>query len=936
MYIPVSTYRVQLNSSFKLSDLTNLVDYLDKLGITTIYGAPFFQARAGSVHGYDVTDPHVISPKIGTLDEFGALAEKLKEKSMGWLQDLVPNHMAFDPANPWLMDIFEKGPYSLYYNFFDINWDYPEAALKGKLLAPFLGGELGELLQKGEIQLTYSQPGFGVTYYDLTYPLAWPSYYAVLSYGRELMKARREENEEAYNQFSQLLEKFQLVKVSFHEAFDAYSFPQWKENLHQQYTTLPPVRQTVDACLQTINSQPEALKAMLDEQFFQFSHWRTTESKINYRRFFTVNDLICLRMEDDQVFDYYHQFIKTLLDNQLIQGLRIDHIDGLYQPTGYLEKLRELVGEEVYLIVEKILESEEGLPDHWPVEGTSGYEFLSDVNRLLTEEKNQDRFSEIYQHFTRTALKYEDLVFDKKLFILKEKMGGELNNLTQQVLAITPANGGQDLKEAMAVLLASFPVYRIYPTRFPFNEIDWKVVDFAFSTAERRAPHLTEALHTIRAVFTREIEQAEALNFVMRLQQFTGPLAAKGVEDTVFYLFNRFISHNEVGDSPHLFGSTVEEFHQRMRERWQKTPLSINATTTHDTKRGEDARMRINVLSELPEEWDAAVFTWKEINQKHKQQLADKVVPDDNDEYFIYQALIGGFPMEGHVDEEFSQRLKVYLIKVVREAKANSDWSEPNGEYEQGIVAFIDTILRDQAFLAAFMPFFEKVRQYGMIYSLAQILLKVTAPGIPDTYQGCELWDLSFVDPDNRRWVNFTLRQRYLAEIEERPGERVGFIRELVQHNLDGRIKMLVLSHALNGRKKEPELFTYGEYLPLAVSGDGKHHIIAFARRAQDKWALVVVPKSITAISSEDDFGIGSPVWGNMAITLPEGAPVQWKNRLTDRNYNARPVETVVSVLHDASEDAFFDVCGESSGKVNQLFLREVLEDLPVAFLIND
>jgi (1->4)-alpha-D-glucan 1-alpha-D-glucosylmutase len=936
MYTPTSTYRIQVNETFRLSDVAGIVDYLHRLGISTIYSAPFFQARAGSTHGYDVTNPQVISSEIGTTTELQAIAGRLKEKNMGWLQDIVPNHMAFDSANLWLTDIFEKGKHSTYYRFFDIDWDYPEAGWTGKVIAPFLGGPLEEVVQKGEVQLQYNQRGFSIQYYSLEYPVSWPSYDTILAYGMDFLEAQAE-SAETVQSFRHLLEDFKSLSLGFDTSFDTHGAPQLKEQLYQLYTSSSIGKQIIDYCLETINRDPSAMLALLDRQFFRLDYWRTTEREINYRRFFTVNDLICLRMEDEPVFEQYHQFIKTLLDQGLIQGLRIDHIDGLYNPTGYLEKLRSLVGENVYVIVEKILESEEELPKHWPVEGTSGYEFLSEVNRLLTDDRNKDRLSEIYQHFIRTSPSYEDLVFEKKLFILKENMGGELNNLLSrmrpnEITAIQPNAAGEHFKEALAVWLASFSVYRVYPTQFPLNEVDANVVEASFTSAEKRAPQLKEALQTIHALFEGSGGD-EALRLVMRIQQFTGPLAAKGVEDTVFYLYNRLISHNEVGDSPHLVGTSAEAFHRRMQERLKNTPLSINATATHDTKRGEDARLRINVLSELPEEWQAAVFEWKEINEKHKRREGEKVTPDENDEYFIYQTLIGGFPMEGTADDTFQTRLTEYMIKVVREAKAHTNWSEPNEAYEKGVMAFIESILQDEEFLQAFRPFFGKVRQYGMLYSLAQTVLKTTAPGIPDVYQGCELWDLSFVDPDNRREVDFGLRQRYLDEIDDRlHRERDPFMQELVRSGHDGRIKLLCLYQALNARKQMPDLFAQGDYLPLTLTGNYKDHAVAFARKIANQWALVVVPKNIASISTVEQMGMGESVWGNTAVLLPEDAPEAWKNQLTDRRYQARATE----VSRYAATETYAGHAGNVGGSNRQLPLREILEVFPVALLMNN
>jgi len=943
MYIPASTYRLQVNSSFKLADIDKIVEYLSKLGITTIYAAPFFQSRTGSVHGYDVTNPHVINTEIGSLEEFASLVKKLREKNMGWLQDIVPNHMAFDSSNPWLMDIFEKGKHSEYYHFFDVDWNYTdqeflleeEKGLKGKVMAPFLGGQLPELIEEGEITIAFDKRGFFVKYYSLEFPLSLPSYSDILSFGKKLYNVKSEEDKEPYGRYRQFLMELNALKENFDTDFNPANLATFKELLFQIYDSETELREIIDHCMDTINTNPGSLESILDQQFFKLCHWKTSESKINYRRFFTINDLICLKMENPKVFDHYHTFIKELLEKGYVQGLRIDHIDGLYNPSEYLDKLRELTGEEIYIVVEKILESEEEMPDFWPIEGSSGYEFLSEVNRLFTQEKNKERFSNIYHDFINKSYSYEDLVFEKKMLILKEKMGGELENLVRKIEKITHHPRQENLKEALATFLASFPVYRVYPGQYPLEKPDLKVIDFAFARAERRSPHFKETFDFIKKIMLlKEDPNEDKLNFVIRTQQFTGPLAAKGVEDTVFYIYNRLISHNEVGDSPYLFGTSSEEFHHRMHERFNKTPYAINATATHDTKRGEDARMRINVLSEFPEEWTSAIYSWRDINKKYKKES----MPDDNDEYFIYQALVGGFPMDGKIDESFSQRLKDYLIKVVREAKVNTDWSKPNEDYENAITDFIEKILKDQEFMNAFLPLFEKVRDYGMVYSLGQTLLKTTAPGIPDTYQGCELWDLSFVDPDNRRFVDFELRQKYLEEIEEKiGGDLEVLLKDLVATKTDGRIKLFTLYQALNLRKRENELFKKGEYFQLTISGDHRDNVVAFARKLENKWALTIVPKTIGEISSEEEFGTGESVWGDTTLTLPEDAPQNWKNIFSNKKHQVQQIERAIGVQSVASSDAFMDpFVGNSSVIENQLLIAEVLSSLPVALLIED
>jgi (1->4)-alpha-D-glucan 1-alpha-D-glucosylmutase len=941
MNIPSSTYRLQVNSTFRFADLERIIPYLEKLGITTIYSAPIFKARPGSVHGYDISDPHVINPEIGSEEEFRRIVQQLKEKKMTWLQDIVPNHMAFDSSNPWLMDVFEKGKHSFYYDFFDIDWDYhddvyvldEEKGLKGKVMAPFLGAEPEELIGKGEIQLSYGERGFYIKYHTLEYPLSLPSYCDVLSYGKRFYEIKKDKHRGPYSEYLKLLKIANFIRDQFDQNFDAESGKAFKGMLYQQYQAGSELKLIIDHCLSTINSNPSSLEIILNQQFYKLVHWKTSEKKINYRRFFTINDLICLKIEDKKVFDHYHKYIKELLNKGWIQGLRLDHIDGLNDPSEYVERLRQLTGEETYIVVEKILESEEELQDYWPLQGTSGYEFLSVVNRLFTEDQNQTRFQDLYHDFLGRSLNYNDLIFEKKLFILKEKMGGELNNLLKLLLEISNEPLPSNLKDALAVFLSSFDVYRVYPSQIPLNDKDLEIVGKTFESAVSRFPSLSEPLSFIRNIFIDEQEE-KALTFVKRTQQFTGPLAAKGVEDTAFYIYNRLISHNEVGDSPRLFGTSVKEFHQRMRARFTKVPFSINATATHDTKRGEDARMRINVLSELADEWSSAVFTFKDINIKHKKDVNNVASPDSNDEYFIYQALLGGFPVNAHPDQGFIQRLKEYMVKVVREAKVHTDWSQPNEEYENAVVAFIQNILNDNEFLDVFKSLFEKAKNYGIIYSLSQCLLKCTAPGIPDTYQGTELWDFSFVDPDNRRVVDYKLREDYLNQLSE---PEVELIHNLVSSKEDGKIKLYTLYQVLNTRRSLQQLFKYGEYKNLEARGSRAQHVIAFARKWHKQLAIVIVPKNIVSISTEEQFGRGTEVWQDTAVILPVHSPVSFKNVLTKKKLSAKKLREAVS--HHEKEISIeiqesFNI--EQSLEEAEIYMSEVLEDLPVALLVSE
>jgi (1->4)-alpha-D-glucan 1-alpha-D-glucosylmutase len=935
MYIPASTYRLQANCNFQLHQMKDIVDYLNQLGITTIYCAPLFQSRCKSNHGYDVINPNVVNPELGTLDELQEITIRLKSLGMGWLQDIVPNHMAYDYTNVWLRDIFEKGQHSDYFDFFDIDWNYQSDQLHGKVLMPLLEEELNTLIDKRRIKIEYHQQGFFLNYGEVNYPLSWSCYYSILSYGIEKESNMQDLQKTDWQEYRHLLEDLKDVYTDFTDPFIANEMPQYKEKLYYLYLSNERIKNRIDIVVRAINEDVQALQFILDQQFFLLAPYHVTDHQINYRRFFIVNELICLRMENKKVFAHYHHFLKTLLDEGLIQGLRVDHIDGLYDPAGYLESLRELAGTDRYIIVEKILESEEMVPSYWPIQGTSGYEFLSCVNHLFTKPENEDKLTTIYKEFTGSDEPYDDLIFKKKILILTKKMNGELDNLLQSLVAIDPSKkDDHKLREALSVFLASFSVYRTYVKSLPLHEEDRVMIEKTFTKAEARRPDLLEQFQFLHSILLPEenndSNKEEKLKVLIRLQQFTGPLAAKGIEDTAFYVYNRLISHNEVGDCPKRFGISVKAFHENMKQRLKNLPLSINATSTHDTKRGDDARMRINVLSEIPEAWATLVTKWKHMNAAHKKNK----MPGLNDEYFIYQSLIGGFPANGIMNNNFLQRFKDFMIKAVREARTYTDWSDPNIEYEQNTLSFVDSILQDKEFMDSFLSFFQIVKHYGMILSLGQTLIKITAPGIPDTFQGSELWDLNFVDPDNRRIIDFDLRKKYLTEITEKySASKIDYLGELMDHASDGRIKLFTTWAALNERKHQPALYWSGEYISLAFAGAKSHCLVGYARRLKDQWSITIAPKEVKNTGSGNDFPLGD-IWEDTVIILPSDAPDAWNNIFTGENFLAGhyTIQDKQPESSDAPIDASFSdqiVIGK------RLLINSVLKNYPVALLTN-
>ncbi|MDO6391667.1 malto-oligosyltrehalose synthase [Pontibacter sp. BT731] len=884
VYIPSSTYRVQLSPQFTLRDLKNILPYLRDLGISTIYAAPFFTARPGSEHGYDVTDPHQINPEVGTMEELQEIAEELKAHGMGWLQDIVPNHMAFHPNNAWLMDVLEKGQKSRYYTFFDVNFSHTD--FKGQLMVPFLGEPLEEVVKQGQLNITFDELGFRLNYFDNVYPISIDSYTFLLEH-----LAERLTSSDGKTQLAEQVQK--LEQLMAQDTLEPNDWKQAKQALHQTVQERKELQQGIAAVLQGINDDSTAMQELLGQQYYILTHWQETEKQINYRRFFTVNDLICTAMEREEVFTHYHQFIKELCMRQLVQGLRVDHVDGLFDPDKYLTQLRELAGEQVYLVVEKILEGEENMPDYWPIQGNSGYDFLAWVSNLYTDAEGERKLTQVYRRLVPEApLDYEGLVYEKKLLILENYMQGELQNLLRLLRdsELLPASSeDKNWHHALATLLASFPVYRIYGHAFPLQSEAMEVVEKAFAIAHEKATDVKAELEHLRTLFESGDQDSEArrrdkLYFVMRSQQFTGPLAAKGVEDTTFYNYNRLLALNEVGNSPDVFNLDRRDFHERMQYRMQTYPNSINATATHDTKRGEGSRMRLQVLSELPEEWEKNAKDWMQLARQHSKENG----PTANDLYFILQTLVGVMPIDGRVDDTLVERVQEYLVKAFREAKANTNWSEPNEAYETATKDLVKKLLQeDEAFMASFRPFFRKAAHFGWLYSLCQTLLKTTCPGVPDVYQGCELWDFSLVDPDNRRPVDYEQRRQFLQEMKANE-QSEDLLEQLLSSPTDARVKLYLLHQVLHLRKEQKSLFDQGDYIPLQLKGKHSKQAMAFARRYENNWCIVVVPRLLTDIISENDLPLGEQVWDDTSVKLPADAPQVWQQLFGGQQVQAK------------------------------------------------
>jgi (1->4)-alpha-D-glucan 1-alpha-D-glucosylmutase len=904
MRLPCATYRLQFNQALTFQDARRLLGYLADLGISDIYASPIFKARTGSSHGYNIVDPNQINPELGDRKDFEELTGELKQYDMGWIQDFIPNHMAYDYQNRMLMDVLENGPNSEYFRFFDVEWDHPYEGLRGKIVAPFLGGFYGESLEKGEIQLRYDEDGLTVSYYDLRLPLAIESYEEVSTHVSKTLEQALVTNHpdrvRFFNTLSALKELPPGDKV--HERYRLIG--SIKRRLWEFYTQSDEIRGFVDAALRHFNGTPgnpesfNPLDQLLSEQRFRLSFWKVATEEINYRRFFNINELICLRVEDKDVFDHIHSLLFQLIGAGRISGLRIDHIDGLYDPAGYLEGLRARAGEQ-YICVEKILDLSEELPPGWPVQGTTGYDFMNYVNGIFCRKNNEKAFDRLYTQFTGLRTAYPDLTAEKKRLIMGKHMAGDVDNLAHFIKRISDRyRYGRDitlygLKRALVEIMVLFPVYRTYVDGRRYSARDRSYIKETIRRAARSNPGLQYELNIIEQILLlewdeslTEEERGQWVHLVMRFQQFTGPLMAKGFEDTVLYNYNRLLSLNEVGGDPGTFGIPVQVFHAFLHQRSEQWPHTLNATSTHDTKRGEDVRARINVLSEIPAEWRGKLRQWSRINRKKKRKLNNSPIPDRNDEYALYQTLIGAFPFDEDDYPAFVERIKEYIIKAIREAKVHTAWLKPDTAYEEAFIAFVESILQPSEgnpFLEAFVPFQQKTAFYGIFNSLSQTLVKITAPGVPDFYQGTELWDLSLVDPDNRRPIDFDRRRAMLENIKEGMKKDLpALIARLWATKGDGGVKLFLIHRALAVRRERSDIFQTGPYIPLATAGRWREHVIAFARKGEKAWALTIAPRFLTALIPEGTMPLGQEVWADTAVHLPADAPAVWQDAITN------------------------------------------------------
>jgi (1->4)-alpha-D-glucan 1-alpha-D-glucosylmutase len=906
---PRATYRLQLRGGVGFREAEALVPYLAALGVSHVYCSPYVEARAGSAHGYDVVDPRRLDPALGDEEAFHSFVAALRRHGMGQILDWVPNHVGIALGqNPWWQQLLAFGPTSPYADFFDVDWTPGRPELRGKVLLPVLGGPYGDVLERGElVPVRDLAGGLVVQYFDHRFPVS-PSSWGRLLATRLMACEPERDGEDARAALRRTLAALGSRAGRREERVERALEAQ--RALGALLDRDAPLRGRVDALVAELRGEPgrprsfDLLHRLLEAQHYRLAYWRVAAEEINYRRFFDINELAAVRMERSGVFDHTHERVFAWMESGWIDGLRIDHVDGLADPRGYCARIRQrFPSDRLYLLVEKILARDETLPEAWPVDGTTGYEFLNLLNALFVDPRGERALDRVYRAFTGETLPFDDVLRASKHRVMRTLLASELDGLASALDRLAQADRHtrdftlRALRSALAEIVAAFPVYRSYVATGDASETDRGYIARAVSEARRLGDDPESGLFEwIESALTADLARGkcssarrlEILRFVARFEQYTAPVMAKGLEDTSFYRYHRLVSLNEVGGDPRRFGADPRDFHVANRERASRHPSSMLSTSTHDTKRGEDARARIDVLSELTATWGESVREWARINRRARCMIDGEAAPSRKDEYLLYQVLVGSFPPENLDASDlaaYCERVQDYLVKALREGKERSSWRHPHLAYEQAVTAFIaDLLTPGSAFLEAFLPFQSQVAELGALNGLAQLVLKLTSPGVPDLYQGSESWDLSLADPDNRRPVDFRARSETLEALGRRVDESgavdLATLRELREGWRDGRIKHLVIWRLLAFRQRRPEIFVGAGYVPLVASGERAGNLCAFARTRGSDVLLVVVPRLCAALPrSSAPFPLGRDAWGETRVGIPDGCHVPvWRD----------------------------------------------------------
>jgi (1->4)-alpha-D-glucan 1-alpha-D-glucosylmutase len=852
---PRATYRVQLHSRFGFDAAAGIAGYLEDLGISHMYCSPYLEAVPGSTHGYDVINHHTVSRDLGGQTAFDRFCLTLGRHHLGQLLDVVANHMAIHRENRWWWDVLENGPASRYASYFDVDWDPPEAKLRNTVLLPVLGDHYGRILEAGELKIVREGGGFIVRYGpDEAWPLAPASADGILAAAAE--RCGSEELAFIADALGRLPRPTVTDPVALRRRHRD------KEILRTQLARLceldAKVCAAIDAQLITINSSPDALDAVFERQNYRLAFWRAAARDLGYRRFFDINTLVGLRVEDERVFEDTHSVILTWLAEGVIDGVRIDHPDGLLDPADYFRRLRE-ARPAAWILAEKILMRGERFRELWGIAGTTGYDFTNRVTGLFVDPDGEAPLTATYAAFTGVSATWDDVVYEKKQQVMREVLGSDLNRMTALFLSICERHRRMrdytrhELHDVLREVIACFPIYRTYvrADQGLVSDDDVRYVNEALEHAHARRPDLDPSLiDFLRNILLLRTRGEIETELVMRFQQMTGPAMAKGAEDTAFYCFNRLSALNEVGGEPGAWGVSVDEFHGACLETQARWPKTMLAATTHDTKRSEDVRLRIGLLSEIPECWEKAVARWSALNDRYRTNGT----PDRNMEYLYYQTLVGAWPIE-------AERMTAYLEKASREAKTHTSWTSPNRAYDEGLRRFVEGSLADAELRRQVQDFVDPLIAPARVTSLAQTLLRLTCPGVPDIYQGAELWTGSLVDPDNRRPVDYEERRRLLAALPHATPEAI------LERMEEGLPKLWVIRQALHLRRGHPEPFgVKGEYTPLPATGERAKHVVAFLRGDA---VATIVPRLVVRLAGD---------FGDTALTLPGG---RWRNELT-------------------------------------------------------
>jgi (1->4)-alpha-D-glucan 1-alpha-D-glucosylmutase len=977
-HVPISTYRVQVHGGFTLIEATAVVPYLQRLGVGAVYTSPYFTAAPGSTHGYDVTNHNEINPEAGGADAHARFTDALRDAGLGHIVDFVPNHMGIGTSsNVWWIDLLENGPGSQAAPFFDVDWAPAKTELHAKLLLPILGDQYGKVLERGELQMVYRDGSLVLRYFDQELPLN--PRHTPLVYGTAvgpIAERLGKGTPEVLELLSILASLENMPDYTEQDPERVAARVREKEVARGRLARLTAksdvIREEIDAAVARANGEPgvaatfDVLHDLLERQPYRLAYWRTAADEINYRRFFDINTLAGLRVEHSEVFEATHQLLSRLIREERVIGVRIDHPDGLFKPASYFADLQNLAAKvwqlpprddggrpepPLYVVAEKILSGNEPLPLQWEVHGTTGYNYLNDLNGIFVDASHARRMRRVYARLTGCDEPFEDVVYAAKRLIMNTAMSSELSVLAHMLDRIGESNRRsrdftmESLRDAITEVVACFPVYRTYVDEEGWTAADRASVERAIARARRRNPAMEASMFDFfrEVMLPRDVdaeplpddrragyppqsqeEARERRRFAMKLQQYTGPVQAKGLEDTAFYRYNLLLSLNEVGGDPSRFGVPLDAFHQANARRLRDWPFEMTTTATHDTKLGEDVRARLNALSELPEEWGRAVSAWMRLNRPNRTLLDGEPAPDRNDEYRFYQVVVGAWPADlpdaaTEAPAELVSRLEAYMLKAVREAKTHTSWITPHQDYENSVGRFVHRSLTGAGgarFLQAMLAVQRRIRQLGLLNSLAQVTMKLGSPGIPDFYQGTELWDLNLVDPDNRRPVDFNIREAALADVDHilalDRSSRAAAIEQLLANWQDGRIKLLLTAAGLRLRREMPDVFLSGSYLPLETDLTVKAGVSAFARLHGSDAALFAAPRLAASITGpERPLPLGGEPWKTSRILLPP-------------ELRSRTFTNVVTgaELHPATTDT-----------EAWLFVGELFEDAPFAIL---